>query len=109
MLLPSSFSESISLSWISLSFTNCKIGFSGLDGKEPGISSATGENAEKPIMFLTLYLNLKLGISEPYTKQDNKRIMEGVQDKVESMEEAMTLFVQFIEERHANDTLRRID
>ena len=54
-------------------------------------------------------MNLKLGISEPYTKQDNKRIMEGVQDKVESMEEAMTLFVQFIEERHANDDVRRVD
>jgi hypothetical protein len=31
--------------------------------------------------------------------------MEGVQDNIESMEEAMTLFILFIEERHANDAL----
>jgi hypothetical protein len=36
--------------------------------------------------------------------------MEGlVQDMGESMEEAMTLFIQFIEERYASDNVRRID
>jgi len=35
--------------------------------------------------------------------------MEGVQDNLESMEEAMTLFIQFIEERHANDDVRKVD
>ena len=35
--------------------------------------------------------------------------MEGAQDKVESMQEAMALFIQFIEERHANDVHRRAD
>ena len=35
--------------------------------------------------------------------------MEGAQDKVESMQEAMALFIQFIEERHANDAHRRAD
>jgi hypothetical protein len=41
--------------------------------------------------------------------QDLGIIMEGVQDNLESMEEAMTLFIQFIEERHADDALRRVD
>jgi hypothetical protein len=35
--------------------------------------------------------------------------MQGDQDKVETMVEAMSLFVQFIEERHADDAVRRGD
>ena len=40
-------------------------------------------------------------------RRDKKSVMEGVEDKVESMEEAMTLFIQFNEERYANDDVWR--
>jgi hypothetical protein len=36
-------------------------------------------------------------------------IMDGVENELESMEEAMFLFIQFIEESHPNDAHRRAD